>query len=100
MTIEQEIKDAEAALEAATNAANDAHTKLIALYVRRSEEKFGIKIGDRVRETRSTKREGIVTSIRPDSWGNSKPWVYGLQIKKDGATGNREITFYDWELVR
>lgn len=96
MTTEDEIREAEARQKSAAAAAIEAKKHLDALYIRRSTETYGIKVGMRVRSRGS---EFIVDEIKAYSW-NNKPWLRGRKIKNDGTPGARRQHIYsDWEIV-
>lgn len=93
---DREIKAAETALENAEKTYREAKELVHRLCIRRATEVFGVEVGMRVRDKKG--REGVVSQIKP--WMSGRPWLSVKQIKKDGSTGERELTFYDeWEIT-
>lgn len=95
MTINEQIKAAQAEVERCERALSESRAALDALYVQRSSQKFGIAPGMYV-----TARGDvfIVDTIQPRSWGD-KPWLDGRKIKKDGTPGGQRRTIFgDWTI--
>jgi hypothetical protein len=99
MDTKTEIKEAEAAVDAAHQAYVAAQRRRDELYRRRSREDYGIDVGLTVRDPKG--RVGVVAEVKPNSWPSSRPWLYVALLRKDGTPGDRVTTFYDgWEIVQ
>lgn len=99
MTLDEEIKAADAAIEAALQELTNARHELWMLQMRRARERFGVMVGTRVRGNRNGKElEGEVSKIDAN-W--DRPWITIRPVKKDGTIGNNEVALFDkWELTQ
>jgi len=94
--IERDINEAEATVTRLRAELAQAERDRDALYIERSTEKYGIKIGDKVK---NGTRVGIVESIFPNAYRNARPNLFVYLFKQDGTVSKRITTFFDWEKV-
>ena len=97
--IKAEIDTVQEMRDALGNQVSELEQRKRALLLELIEVLYGVKVGSIVKS--NGKRYKVTNPLR-SSWSDySRPWMTGVQQKKDGSWSEREVSIWrDWELVK